>query len=296
MNHWHVLGAGSMGCLFAAHLTAAGCKVTLLLRKSTDGDPTRIRVDSADGTREVPIKIESCDSGSVIEHLLVATKAQDVVTAVSSVRHRLSADCPIILAANGMGYLEPLAEQLSGQVLYCCITTEGAYRLAPLHIRHAGTGVTRIGSPDQPPQADWLSDWQKSSLDCRWQPDIHLALWHKLAINCAINPLTAIHGCLNGVLASDPLLSSEVEQLCQEIATVSAAAGFVDTAASVAREVATVIAATAENRSSMLQDAQANRTTEIDYITGYLLQTAKDLNIPIPHNQQLFDKVKSLGA
>ena len=45
----------------------------------------------------------------------------------------------------------------------------------------------------------------------------------------------------------------------------------------------------------MLQDVQAGRSTEIDFITGYLMQTAASLEIAVPHNQKLFREVQALG-
>ncbi|MNL62088.1 2-dehydropantoate 2-reductase [compost metagenome] len=53
-----------------------------------------------------------------------------------------------------------------------------------------------------------------------------------------------------------------------------------------------IIDSTAENISSMLQDVRAQRHTEIDYITGYLLKRARAHGINVPENVQLYDRVK----
>jgi 2-dehydropantoate 2-reductase len=57
--------------------------------------------------------------------------------------------------------------------------------------------------------------------------------------------------------------------------------------------VAGVIAGTANNRSSMLQDVMNARQTEIDYITGFLLQEAARLGIDAPLNRALLEKIKT---
>ena len=116
-----------------------------------------------------------------------------------------------------------------------------------------------------------------------------------MAVNCAINPLTALHGCANGELAQRPELARKVTALCNEITQVSYAAGFTSTAQSLPQTVTEVIKKTAANRSSMLQDVSAGRQTEIDYITGYLLRTAKDHGIVAPHNTEMFERIKRIA-
>ncbi|TDG15052.1 2-dehydropantoate 2-reductase [Seongchinamella unica] len=283
-----------MGCLFATAIGSAGGRVSLLLRPPLPATRGEITVESVEGNRTCPVTLDDQNGTSRIEQLLVCTKANDITDAVAGIAHRLKPGAPILLAANGMGYLDWFDRELPDHPIYCCLSTEGAYRIAPLHIRHAGRGRSLIGSPAGLPAPDWLQDWTASFLDVQWENAINRAQWHKLAINCAINPLTALYRCRNGELARNEVLKVLVEQLCDEISIVSAAAGFGDTAATIHRDVAGVIAGTAANRSSMLQDVIAGRTTEINFITGYLLSTAERLNIDAPLHRQLLQQVTEL--
>ena len=88
---------------------------------------------------------------------------------------------------------------------------------------------------------------------------------------------------------------SLVTALVGEIAAVCVSAGYSDIANGLDNTVQEVIESTAANRSSMLQDVEAGRPTEIDYITGYLLRTAEDLNLDTPANRQIYREIKSLG-
>ena len=58
--------------------------------------------------------------------------------------------------------------------------------------------------------------WRRLPLDCRWEARIDEFLWRKLAVNCAVNPLTARHGCLNGELLERTALTRELELVCVE--------------------------------------------------------------------------------
>jgi 2-dehydropantoate 2-reductase len=230
-----------------------------------------------------------------IDHLLVTTKAYDVAAAVASVAHRLHPHSVVLPLANGLGFAAQVAAAHPQLSLYSGTTTEGAYRIADLHIRHAGHGLTRIGALTGAAAPPWFTQWSNSPLQCQWEPDIAAALWHKLAINCAINPLTALHRCHNGELAANAELRKAVGALCDEIAAVSRAAGHVAMAQHIHTDTAKVIAATASNRSSMLQDVLAGRRTEIDYITGHLTTVAGQLDIAIPNNSALLQKINELA-
>ena len=293
-HHWHILGAGAIGCLYAEALHRAGCQTTLLLRSGGPGQQALV-VEREESRCETPLPIASPENCGGISHLLVTTKAYDVGSAVQSIAHHLGADSTALVLVNGMGLAAQLQRDFPQLDIFSGTTTEGAYRIAPLHIRHAGHGETRIGRKGQEQPAPWFHSWSGALGNCVWDSDIDAALWEKMAVNCVINPLTAIYRCRNGDLAQRPELARQVDSVCTEITQVSYAAGFTSTAQTLQQTVARVIAGTAANRSSMLQDVSAGRRTEIDYITGYLLQVARDHGIVAPHNTDLFERVKNIA-
>jgi ketopantoate reductase len=101
VQHWHVLGAGAIGGLFASLLQEAGTPCTLLLR---DGDPdlavgtTALTLRRGEQLRSFEFDVSASDDSGPISHLLVCTKAQDIVAAIAGVeipicaRHRSTAD------------------------------------------------------------------------------------------------------------------------------------------------------------------------------------------------------------
>ena len=293
-SSWHILGAGAIGCLFAGALQQAGCVCTLVRRSAAGDDTTaattaRLKITAQGSTREFHAPQSLADDPSRISHLLVTTKAYDARAAVASVAHRLDEHTEILLMVNGMGVLEELETDHPHLTIHCGTTTEGAYRTADNDVVHAGKGLTRIGAGRQSDgkQPSWFAEWDSTSLACAWEPDIQSAMWQKLAVNCAINPLTAIHRCKNGELLSSPGITAELEALCDEIAVVCTATGRTDIAENLHKTVRKVILGTADNRSSMLQDVLAGRPTEIAYISGYLTDMARKLGVSTPINHRL---------
>jgi 2-dehydropantoate 2-reductase len=291
---WHVLGAGTMGCLFAEALHRSGCRTTLVMRTGSQTHSLPVVVDR-DGTRsEAHLEVVTPHDKETISHLLVTTKAYDVHDAVASVAHLVSEDNVVLLMVNGMGFAQQISAEWPDLKLYAGTTTEGAYRIDGHHIQHAGRGETRIGRQghtEQPPP--WFEHWNQAMKACLWDSNIQAALWSKLAVNCIINPLTAVHDCLNGELAERRELAAQVAILCAEIAPICHAEGFTDVATALPDSVASVIAGTAGNRSSMLQDVSSGRRTEIDYITGYLLDVAERHDLDAPHNRALLEDIKN---
>jgi 2-dehydropantoate 2-reductase len=293
--NWHVLGAGAIGCLYAQALHRSSCETTLIMRRGTKSRFLPVIVEQGQLRSEYQLPVTTPDDNQRISHLLVTTKAYDVRAAVAGVAHMLTENCVIVLLVNGMGLLEQLAREWPSLDIYCGITTAGAYSVAPQHICHAGRGETRLGRQAQTTPPTWFAQWTRAIKPCVWDMDITSALWSKLAVNCVINPLTAVNGCRNGELSENVELAAQVGTLCDEVASIVSIAGFADVAANLRAAVATVIAGTAHNRSSMLQDVTCERPTEIDYITGYLLQVADQHGIDVPHNRALFERIHKIA-
>jgi 2-dehydropantoate 2-reductase len=291
------LGAGSIGCLFASALHRAGCDTTLILRdeKITGGrGSTAVRITAHKNIIESPLPISTPADAEYVSHLLVTTKAYDAGAALASIAHRLDENSHILVLVNGMGVLPELEAAHPGLKFYAATTTEGAFRRSRWEIVHAGTGITKIGRGTDKKIPAWFEDWSKLSVACVWEQDIEAALWQKLAVNCAINPMTALFRCNNGQLLARGDLAGQLAALCDEISTTSAAAGQTATADGLYRRVVNVIENTADNRSSMLQDVLAGRSTEIEYISGYLVGVARRLQVPAPLNEDLLIRIRNI--
>ncbi len=293
--HWHILGPGAIGCLMAYRLTLCGSVVTLLPHRAPNtGDSVSLTITEEGGEAILELPWEPIAATRPISHLLVTTKAHAVVAAIRAAAPRLTPNSAVVVLANGIGYGAELQQQLPQLQFTLGTTTEGAYRTQPWQITHAGDGATTLGRRDSTEPPNWFNDWQRALPACQWTGDIEQTLWRKLAINCAINPLTAIHCCLNGQLATDPALTGEVKALCKEIAAVGRACGQHQAVEELEQAVFNVIAATADNHSSMHQDIANKRPSEIDYITGFLLREANRVGVSAPRNQALLSSIHCL--
>lgn len=299
MKTWHILGAGSLGGLWAARLARAGLPVRLILRDAarlaayrTQGN--QLTLIEQNRCEQLSIPAETCDSDEPIERLLVACKAYDAEQAVARLASRLSANAEVILLQNGLGSQEAVAAQIPAQRCIFASSTEGAFRESDWQVRFAGHGFTWLGDVRNPaaPQA-LLDDLQTSGIGHDWTPDILTRLWRKLALNCAINPLTVLHDCRNGGLLEHPC---EVATLCAELSELLERCGQPAAAQDLHSDVLRVLQATAANYSSMYQDVAHGRRTEIGYLLGYACAAALRHQCSVPHLQQLHERLRQLLA
>jgi 2-dehydropantoate 2-reductase len=294
---WHIIGTGAMACLWAASLAGAGRIVRMRARHPPVGEAYHaLEVCSAGAKRQLRVCEEAADAQDAIARVLVCTKAGDVQQAVGALIPRLGAGCAVVLLQNGMGFQQAVAQALPGARVFAAATTEGAWREAPFRVHHAGHGTTSIGRwPRGSLQEaeDIAAALRGDTLAVQAVAEIEPVLWRKLAVNCAINPLTALHGCRNGELLERPALRLAFDDLCTEIAGVLAGLGHAELAAQVGDEARRVARATAANRSSMLQDLSAGRRTEIDWITGCLCRAAHGAGLPCPLNDALLAAVRA---
>lgn len=291
---WHILGAGAIGSLLACHLYRCGVGAELLYRnrERLDARGPSLRLAENGSRQGLDIRRGLVGDPGQISGLILCTKAHQALDALHQVQGRLADRCPVILLHNGMGIREQAETFLQPAQLFCGVTTEAAYWNEDGELVYAGRGQTQLGQLGNALAPDWFAALSRALPDTSWYAEIEHSQWRKLLVNCAINPLTAIHGCRNGELPA--LFSGELDVVIAELAVVAAGLGYGDLADGLRERVLKVCADTAANHSSMLRDIRAHRPGEIEFITGHLCRRATALGIPCPVNASLLQRVRQL--
>ena len=291
-----VYGAGAIGSFVGGLLQRAGNEVTLLCREEhaaaikKDG----LKVEGLTSFTCGPTTITSSSSSLEVDLVILTTKAYDTEAAAAEIAGL--SPVPVLSLQNGLDNHVALHRCLGFDRVFVGTTSIGVTLLGPGRVRHAGNGTTKVGEPA--PQADATMSKMiatlltTAGLPTERSPDILSDVWKKGVVNNAINPLTAVHRCLNGRIADDPELRGEALDLALEAEEVGSRLGRDVKGASllafrVARE-------TRENRSSMLQDVERGKRTEIDAITGVIVREAHAFGIPVPKSEAMLEKVRAL--
>jgi len=315
MRVW-IVGGGSIGLLYAAHLQAAGVDTVLVTRseeQATAIAEAGITVATQDGQQHVACHTMTIGQMAVAfedEELaapdwILLTMKQYGIT--SDVLRKLGSICRsesqvnVLAMQNGIGHLELLSEVVPISRLFAAVVSEGAIRTSPTSVDHTGSGVTRLGMVEagEEVRADrgvYLKQLQKVLQCAGFRCDLsnHLKddIWHKLIINSIINPLTAILEIRNGVLLQHDSSLLVMRRLFDEALTVALHHG-VNADGTLWDHVLDVCRKTARNRSSTWQDMLAGRPTELKWMNGAIVQAADRLGIKVPTHEMILQLMQT---
>lgn len=283
-----VFGAGSLGSLLGG-LLARAHEVTLVGR---DPHVSAVRERGLEIRGEIETRVEPSARTSAPDSAdlaVVAVKSYD--TAVAAEQLQACAPSAVLSVQNGLGNEATLAAVLDSHVL-AGTCTYGALLESPGTVRCTGQGAVTLGprSGGTSATADRIGTaFRDAGIETAVAADMPRRLWEKLAINAGINATTALARVSNGAVADGPGGDVAVAA-ASEVARVARGEG-VDLATERAVEaVESVARATAANDSSMYQDLQEERRTEIDAINGAVVDRA---DVPVPVNETLAALVRT---
>ncbi len=251
-----------------------------------------LRVDDEGGGFHAPAHVLRLDAAAEpprADFVLVLVKAHRTAT-VAALGAAAAADGVLATLQNGLGNREALEAAAGIGRVVVGVTTAGATLLGPGHVR-GHMAETLIGESADGRAESVAALLRSAGLPAHVTRDIDALLWSKLAVNCAINPLSALSGVTNGALLERPEWRATMATAALEVQAVAAARGItieepVERAYAVAR-------ITAGNRSSMLQDLERGACTEIDAISGALVREGNRLGVPTPVNAALLDAIRA---
>jgi 2-dehydropantoate 2-reductase len=296
-----VVGCGAVGSLFAANLAqlddvevwaydASREHVDAInahgLRLSGAGDVFG-RLQATTDAQELP----PCDFG------IVATKAMHTEPAIAATAHAF-ADGYVATVQNGLGNEETLAKHVAHVIRG---TTFPAGKIvAPGHVQWDVKGDTTLGPfGDTPLDAvERLADaCSRGGMPTTAVADARGPQWRKVIFNASTNPIGALTGLTHGRVCERPDLRALVSGLVDEGKAVAAAQGIVlDADPEDLIDHAAKPEVAYYHKASMLQDVEARRTTEIDYLNGGIVRFGREHGVPTPLNEAIWALVKGVES
>ena len=302
-----IIGAGAIGCLWLAKLLQIKQTCHIVSRSefpSSQLNFTHLTGEEQQFTISHSIQLLNSKKEEQNSTILVCVKAPQVLDALLMQQQYISPQQAIILMHNGFGCAEKVIEHFPKNPVICATTANASLFKKPeettidtkLTVIETGNGPTYFGffNSENSRLVDLIKPFQKAMNDVYWSHDIVEKCWLKLAINAAINPITAIQQIKNGQLQDEQYISI-IDKILVEVTAIAEAEKIALTLPFLQKTVSEVIHATSENFSSMNRDVFYKRPTEIDYINGYLINKAKYHRINVPTLEGLYHKIKALA-
>lgn len=290
--HICIIGPGAIGLFLAARL-AQQERVTIVGRNLAAPTRQEVRIT---GVLECQAEVDLSPHPVDADLVMVATKAIHLDAVIPSLKE---CSAPLVFWQNGLGVNQLLRTQLPDASLIRAYSWMGLAREAPYTVRCNAFSRIAIGSLQADRQNDGDNDDAQlvrailiqSGLATDMVDDVNRTEWEKSLLNIGINGLCAITGERNGVIVESVHLHKLCVQLVREAQTIARAIGY---DLNMEKAVLQLARVTGNNVNSMLQDIQAARMTEIDFLNGHVMRLGQQLGIDTPYNMSIYHLVKHI--
>jgi len=299
------MGSGSVGSLIGGLLSSKGHDVVLIGREShitaiwKNGLFITGLIDLQATPKAVSTiaEAEKTIGEEEIEFIFITTKAHQTKQAAEDVAPLVSENTTFVSIQNGLDTEDVIKNLYPNNMVLRCVTSIGVNRPTDGVIEFSGKGKELIGfsnSEDKVKAEVLVKLFKEIDFDAHLEENIQGAAFTKTIVNCALNPLTAIHNVKNGHIYNRLDLRGQAIILATEAWNVAKAANIELITEDPIQFTLDVILKTAENTNSMLSDINNKRKTEIEFLNGKIIALGEKFGVDVSHNKVIYEKVLEL--
>ena len=224
--------------------------------------------------------------------IIIATKMSGLTPVLNELKNFVADDTIILSFINGVTSEKVIAKSYGQEkVLYSYFIGHSAVRKNN-NITHDGVNKIVFGS-DNPHDIEKINAirkfFDKAKINYEVSDDIKHSLWLKFMLNVSANTLTALFRMTFGEMLSNKSAMNLAKKIMKEVQTIAKAEGVNNTETMIEETLEQLNTMSPDGRTSMLQDVEAGRTTEIDIFAGTVSELGKKHNIKTPYCDFLND-------
>lgn len=298
-----VVGAGPVGCVLAACLSAGGCEVTLCDVAPELLAPVKEAGLTVTGVRELSSRVAATAASvedlaaAPPEIIFLAVKATALPLLAHAIRSFYQEGMVVVCWQNGIDTELVLAEELGPAAVVRAVVNYGCSLLAPgrveLVFEHPPHYLQEL-SAEQKGQAEMVAEMLTScGLETRRADNLNRMVWRKTILNSCLNPVCAVTGTTMAGAMADLFASRLADELMKEGIRV-ARANEISLGWDFYRWGMEYLRQAGAHKPSMLNDLQAGRLTEIDFINGKIIEFGVYAGVETPCNRTMVALVKTL--
>ena len=295
-----IVGAGSMGCLYGAHLARIGHQIAMVdvrddvIQAITDRG---LELEGVSGSVTAAAAATSPDAATGPVDLVIVQAHSSGSSQAARVAGRvLGPKGFAITLQNGIGNVEALVDVLGSEQVLGGISYNSASSNGPGQSQHTNAGPTWIGELDGTATervAALAATFEAAGLATTVSDNIIGVIWDKFVHNCAINPVAAVAGLRANQVSQSRAADALQDRLLEELLALVRAKGVT----LVEEDPVEAIKETCRRvtvKPSMLQHVEAGLATEIAAQNGAAIREGRALGLEMPYNEAVTLMVTAL--
>ena len=290
-----------MGSVFAGLFCATGHDPVVISRPGAHIEAIAargLRLEGASGDRTVSVRAFQAPPSEAFDLVILAVKATQVAGALEGLAPMVGPQTVILAMQNGLGAADIVAEFFGAERVAVWISAGvGGTVVSQGHSSHAGRGAIQIGAYGalSAGRISAIAElWRSAGFNAEAADNIVSMQWEKLICNASFSAPCAISGLTVGAALADPALGEVCVAAGIEAWETARAAGVALKVSDPEAHIRAFAARVAGAKPSLLQDLEAGRPTEVDYINGAVPRAAARMGRTAPVNAVLTALVKSI--
>jgi 2-dehydropantoate 2-reductase len=293
-----VLGAGAMGAVYASKFFDASTFSTVLVARDSRYDRLREEGCIVNGKRYLIPVFHPDGPFHTSDLIIVALKNHNLAEAVPDLKNLVGDQTTIISVMNGLDSEEYLGSVYGmDKVLYAIALGIDAVREGN-SVTYTNPGKIFFGQADNSHLSEQVlrvqEALQKARIAHDIPPDMIRMLWWKFMINVGVNQASAVTRAPYGVFESSPDAQALMDELMREVIVLAKHAGVNLKEQDLHDWYAVLKTLSPKGKTSMLQDIEAGRKTEVEIFAGKVVDLGKSYGIPTPVNRTLLSIIHVL--
>ncbi|HKI60486.1 MAG TPA: 2-dehydropantoate 2-reductase [Mariprofundaceae bacterium] len=296
-----VAGAGAVGCHYGGMMQQAGQEVVYLARGEHLLAMRQKGLLHISNGKAYHHDVQASDDAGILadcDVILLTSKMTVLEEMCLQIASAVKPDALLMTMQNGVLAPDQVAHHFPSNPLIAASAFIGARIEKPGVVIHSAAGHLRMGwwqkrdEPHLPELNTLLTAWRASGVDAQEVEDMKTMLWNKLLWNCGFNAITALTRRFAKDIAAEEDSVRWVRDAMQETIAVAAGCGVTLEADAIEQHIALTMKA-GEVKTSMWQDLEHHRPTEIAVMNGYIASKAKELGLNTPVNDILASMIRA---
>ena len=230
-----------------------------------------------------------------VDLLILGVKSLDLAKAIHSIRDYVQDKTIVLSLLNGIGTTQLLNYELNNNsAIYSIVYMDAVKSRNKITYGHRGKVV--FGESDNKLKSERIralsTFFDQMDIDYEIPDDMILALWRKFLINVVGNQLTYIINAGYEALQDNPYILQLVQAVGEEVIRIANAKGIALAQSDIDAMIDTMRKINPKAKTSMAQDRQQNRPSEVEIFAGEMIKMGKELNISTPYNLMLYNLIK----